>query len=269
MTITDSHPAILAREQLRLRYESNPWNLAGLVEPLADLSEDSPALILGYGAAQPVSRENLIPYFHIVGPTRSHQRIHALIIGGWFGNDHATGFVIADFIVALAHKLELLNEIELTVFPIINVDAFNQQVSLTESQQLEGVHLWEKSDVPHVQLLEREIYRYPYDLVVTLRSTDQAQGIIPQVWPATPEIGQVFSKILGWNPEPSSGVIAGTPAPHSSLERIFTPTPEQAPQPSEVILGLPSQLPIAEQSRQATGILLPLLHALRQTRIQA
>lgn len=268
MTISDSHPAILAREQLRRRYESNPWNLAGIIEPLADLSEDSPALILGYGAAQPVSREDLIPYFHLVGPTRSRQRIHALIIGGWLGNDHATGFVIADFIVALAQKLELLNEIELTAFPIINVDAFNQQLFLTERQQLEGVRFWEKSDIPHVQLLEREIYRYPYDLVVTLRSTDQAEGIIPQVWPATPEIGQVFSKILGWNPDPTTGITPGAPTGSYSLGRIFTPTPAHAPQPSEVVLGLPGQMPVAEQSQLAIGVLLPLLHALRQSHIQ-
>jgi hypothetical protein len=252
--------------KIKNSFEAGQQNVESLIAPLIELAAESPTLILGYGLAQAGIREEMIPYFHVCGTRAAETPIRALVVGGWVGTETITPLAIARLLAAMEARLHLAEGIEVTAYPAANLEAHRQNVFLTDRQQLPDVRCWENSPNSHVQVLERELQRYPYDAVFLLRQNPRARDSEVEAWLSTDQQKAVISDTLKrhgetspkfrWKPNPVRPVYA----------RTFTPMPETEKQPAEIIIGLPGALSPSEQSGEAIALVLGLLHAIRQAR---
>ncbi len=248
------------------RFEAGQTDIEGLIAPLSELAQDSSSLIVGYAPTESRRREDSIPYFHICGAYAEKPPVHALIVGGWFGNEVRSPYTIARLVAMMEKRAGLAAGLEVTAFPVANLEAHRTKTYLTEEQFAAGACCWEESPFPYVQVLEKELLRYPYDLVIFLRENPRAIETDAEAWLAEESHKQVLSAALEryaadaphfrWKVNPSSPV----------YRRSFTPVPGANRQPSEVILGLSAARSPAEQTNDVTGIVFALLHSLREAR---
>lgn len=254
--------------EIKKRFESGQPTVESLIAPLIDLATDSSTLILGYGLGQSAIREEMIPYFHICGTRATETPVRALIVGGWVGTETVTPLAIAHLISAMESRLQMAEGIEVTAYPVANLEAYRQNVFLTDRQKLPDVRCWDDSRNSHVLVLENELRRYDYDIVILLRQNPRAQEADLEAWLSSDQQKAAFHETLAryaltapnfrWKANPVRPVYA----------RTFTPIPESNHQPAEIIIGLPGALSPAEQSSEARGLILSLLHAVRQARQQ-
>lgn len=252
--------------QIKSNFESGQKNVESLIAPLVELASGSSTLTLGYGLVQAGIREEMIPYFHVCGTcSSSTPPVRVLVIGGWVGTETVTPLAIARFLAALEARLQLAQDIEVTAYPVANLEAHRENVFLMDRQQLPDVRCWEDSTSTHVQVLEKELHRYPYDVVFLLRQNPRALEADVEAWLTTDEqktvIGEALQRAASaqsfrWKSNPVRPIYA----------RTFTPMPAVEKQPAEIIIGLPCARTPAEQSGEALGILLGLLHAIREAR---
>lgn len=252
--------------QIKSNFEAGKQDVESLIAPLKELAADSSTLILGYGLAQAGIREEMIPYFHVCGTRSAAEPIHALIVGGWVGTETVTPLCIARLLAAMEARLQLAEGIEVTAYPVANLEAHRENVFLMDRQQLPDVQCWEDSVATHVQVLEKELGRYAYDVVILLRQNPRAAVPEVEAWLTTDKQKVVFSEALQrytkvspdlkWKPNPV----------RPTYKRTFTPMPETEKQPAEIIVALPGALTPAEQSGEALAIILNVLHAAREAR---
>jgi len=252
--------------QIKNTFEAGNQDVESLIAPLVELSNDSSTLMLGYGLGQAGIREEMIPYFHVCGTRAGEVPLHALLVGGWVGTETVTPLAIARLLAAMESRLQLAEGIEVTAYPVANLEAHRGNVFLMDRQQLPDVRCWADSPSTHVQVLEKELRRYPYDVVILLRQNPRAREPEVEAWLTTDQqkvvISETLSRYAGaapafrWKPNPVRPTYA----------RTFTPMPETEKQPAEVIIALPGALSPSEQSGEALGIILTLLHALREAR---
>ncbi len=252
--------------QIKATFEAGNQNVESLIAPLVELSKESSTLMLGYGLGQAGIREEMIPYFHVCGTRPGQTPVHALIVGGWVGTETVTPLAIARLLAAMEARLQLTEGIEVTAYPVANLEAHRENVFLMDRQQLPDVRCWSDSPSSHVQVLEKELRRYPYDLVILLRQNPRATEPEVEAWLSTDQQKTVISDTLAryasaapkfrWKPNPV----------RPTYSRTFTPMPETEKQPAEIIVALPGALSPAEQSSEALGIILSLLHAIREAR---
>lgn len=254
--------------QIKSQFQSGKQDVESLIAPLIELSQESSTLILGYGMAQAGIRDAMIPYFHVCGTGATEQPIRALIVGGWFGTESVTPLAIARLLSAMESTLQLLEGIEVTAYPVSNLEAHREGVFLTADQQAKGVRCWEESPFSHIQVLEKELRRYEYDVVFLLREHPRAMESDVEAWLSTDEQKTVMGDALKryalaapkfrWKANPI----------RPTYKRAFTPMPDVERQPAEIIIGLPGALTPEEQSSDALGLVLSLLHAARQGRLE-
>jgi len=252
--------------EIKKHFESEPPTVESLIAPLVDLATDSSTLILGYGLGQSALREEMIPYFHICGTKATEAPMRALIVGGWVGTETVTPIAIAHLISAMESRLQMAEGIEVTAYPVANLEAYRQNVFLTDRQKLPDVRCWEDSRNSHVLVLEKELRRYDYDIVILLRQNPRALEADLEAWLSSDEQKSAYHETLTryaataphfrWKANPVRPVYA----------RTFTPIPETYHQPAEIIIGLPGGRTPAEQSSEARGLILSLLHAARDSR---
>lgn len=256
-------------DQIRKVYSTGEGSIEALLAPLAALTKDSPSLVMGFGAAQKTVREELIPYFHVLGPTsKGIPAIRTLILAGVTGTETGGFLTGIRLLSALETRLQLAEGLEITVYPVANVEAYRQGVFLTGKQQIEGVRLWNSSPCSHVRVLENELSRYAYDLVIVLREDRFGVGLSVESWPGTADQERVLEGAFRRFAEGAAGFRWHTNPEHPLLDRTATPIPRRHNQPAEVIVGLPGTLDPMQQSDLGIQIVLSALHATRQARVE-
>lgn len=241
----------------------NQW-----MNPLIELSMESPSLILGYGGKQPLQRSEMVPYFHVCGRTGLHETLRVLIVGGWLGHEINSTWVITSFLTQMEQRMRLLAGIEITAYPIINRPALREGSSLTSEQKRESTRLWQDSPIAHVDILEQEMWRYDYDLAILVRESTLAHGFTADVWPAGDGVESVISdsmkRYASADPEFSWSIRPSNPR----FARSLTPVPDRSSQPSEIALSVPGAQDAKTQANDGTALLLTVLHAARQARAE-
>ena len=172
----------VADSQITDRFNAGRQDVHDLIAPLIELSARSSSLIVGYGAPENGGRSEMIPYFHVCGTPADKQPLRVLVIGGWVGTEVITPYAIARLLVALESRLRLAAGIEITAYPVANLEAHRQTVFLTSKQQSDGVGCWENSKCDHVQVLERELERYSYEAIFLLRQNPRALDADVEAW---------------------------------------------------------------------------------------
>jgi hypothetical protein len=77
----------------------------------------------------------MIPYFHVCGTPADKEPIRVLVIGGWVGTEIITPYAIARLLVALESRLRLATGIEITAYPVANLEAHRETVFLPVSSR--------------------------------------------------------------------------------------------------------------------------------------
>ncbi|HEY5792363.1 MAG TPA: hypothetical protein VIS74_03635 [Chthoniobacterales bacterium] len=256
-------------QQLKERFEKSGQDVQGFLAPLIALSDDSSSLIVGYGSDQTSIREDLIPYFHLVGRRIEGQEpLRALAVGSWVGTEPASSLAVARLVAALETRLSLAHDMEVTAYPVLNIEAYREGAFLTGKQQLEGVHVWQDSKCSHVVVIERELQRYAYDLILNFRVNPHSADLTVEGWAESEVRGQIFSDPLARFAEVSPAFHWELNPKKGSFSRIFTPLPGRFEQPVEVAVGLPGMLSADEQAAAGLRIALSLLHQFRQARME-
>jgi len=252
--------------QIKAAFDSDNHDVESLIAPLVELSRESSTLMLGYGLGQAGIREEMIPYFHVCGTREGETPLHALIAGGWVGTETVTPLAIARLLAAMESRLQLAEGIEVTAYPVANLEAHRRNVFLMDRQQLPDVRCWADSPSTHVQVLEKELCRYPYDVVILLRQNPRASEPELEAWLTTGQQKIVISETLVRYAEAAPKFRWKSNPVRPTYARTFTPMPETEKQPAEIIIALPGALSPDQQSDEAMGLILTLLHGIREAR---
>ncbi len=252
--------------QISERFANGQCDVDDLIAPLVDLTHESSSLVVGYGMPQAGVREKMIPYFHVCGTYTDVEPLRALIVGGWTGTETVTPYAIARLLAAMEARLSLVAGLEVTAYPAANLEARQEGVFLTKKQQFDSVICWENSSCSHIRVMENELRRYDYDAVFLLRENPAGTKTEVEAWVAQDRHNAILggalqrhasgSKNFGWKTNPAKPAYA----------RTFTPIPHVAVQPAEIVIGLPGVRDTAERATEALGLMLGLLHAMRQAR---
>jgi hypothetical protein len=259
----------VADSQITDRFNSGRQDVQDLIAPLLELSARSSSLIVGYGAPQAGVRSEMIPYFHVCGTQTDREPLRVLVVGGWVGTEIITPYAIARLLVALESRLRLAAGIEITAYPVANLEAHRQTVFLTSKQQIDGMRCWENSQCGHVQVLERELERYDYDAIFLLRQNSRALDADVEAWLAEEEQKVALSDALKRYASTSPLFRWRANPVRPTYSRTFTPIPNRdRRQPAEIIIGLPGALSAEQQAQESMALILSLSHAMRQSRAE-
>lgn len=254
--------------QITDRFKSGRQDVQDLIAPLIELASQSSSLVVGYGAPQMGVRSDMIPYFHVCGTPADKEPLRVLVIGGWVGTEIITPYAIARLLVALESRLRLATGIEITAYPVANLEAHRQTVFLTSKQHLDGMSCWENSQCGHVQVLERELERYAYDAIFLLRQNPRAQDADVEAWLAEEEQKVALSDALRRYAAASPLFRWRANPVRPTYTRTFTPIPSRERQPAEIIIGLPGALDAEQQAQECMALILSLAHAMREARAE-
>ncbi len=258
----------VADSQITDRFNAGRQDVQDLIAPLLELSARSSSLIVGYGAPQAGVRSEMIPYFHVCGTPAEKQPLRVLVIGGWVGTEIITPYAIARLLVALESRLRLATGIEITAYPVANLEAHRQTVFLTSKQQIDGARCWENSQCSHVQVLERELERYDYEAIFLLRQNSRALDADVEAWLAEDEQKAALADALKRYASTSSLFRWRANPVRPTYSRTFTPIPNRDRQPAEIIIGLPGALNAEQQAQESMALILSLSHAMREARVE-
>lgn len=258
----------VADSQITDRFNAGRQDVQDLIAPLLELSARSSSLIVGYGAPQAGVRSEMIPYFHVCGTPIEKQPLRVLVIGGWVGTEIITPYAVARLLVALESRLRLAAGIEITAYPVANLEAHRQTVFLTSKQQLDGARCWENSQCSHVQVIERELERYDYEAIFLLRQNPRALDADVEAWLAEDEQKAALAEALRRYASASPLFRWRANPVRPTYSRTFTPIPNRDRQPAEIIIGLPGALNADEQAQESMALILSLSHAMREARAE-
>lgn len=252
--------------QISERFADGRCDVDELIAPLIDLTHESSSLVVGYGMPQAGVREKMIPYFHVCGTYTDVEPLRVLIVGGWAGTETVTPFAIARLLAAMETRLSLAAGLEITAYPAANLEAHREGVFLTKSQKSDSVRCWENSSCSHIRVMENELRRYDYDAVFLLRENPQAKETEVEAWVSQERQQAILSEAFERHARSSDPVRWKTNSPKPGYARTFTPIPHSAVQPAEIVIGLPGARKRSERASEALGLMLSLLHALRESR---
>lgn len=257
----------LTHQQIALRYKSGLHDVDSLIAPLIELSHESASLIIGYGITQSGIREDMIPYFHVCGERRENtEPIRVLLVGGWTGTESITPYVVARVLASLESRLRLVTGLEITAFPAANLEAHRQKTFLASDQNVAGLRCWDDSSASHIQVLENEMRRQPYDLVILLREDLRASEATVEAWLVEDEQKNVLSDSLRRLASAGQHFLWKVNPVRPAFTRSFTPMPGYERQPAEIIIGLPGARSPEHQAQEGLGLILSLAHAVREAR---
>lgn len=260
----------LTESQVRARFEANPENPMELLAPLMELSQESATLVPGFAVAQPRwnSVEGVIPYYHVLGRSAAGAPLRALILGGWSGGDLASSYALIRLVAVLEARFHLLDGIEATIYPILNVEAWRSGRPMTEEQVADGCALWKNSAVRHVRVVEKELEKYDYDLVIHLREVRLASQFLLEAWSENDQHGVVFEDALARYARVDDQLQWQVNPAKARFRQKVTPVPGGRPQPAEVVMGVPGTLHPEQVVAESIGLVLTLLHAARQAKAE-
>lgn len=252
--------------QISERFAIDSDDLNELLAPLIDLTHESSSLVVGYGIPQAGVRGTMIPYFHVCGTYTDVEPLRVLIVGGWAGNEKTTSFVIARLLAAMEARLSLVAGLEITAYPAANLEARREGIAFTPDQKQEAMRCWVDSPCSLVRVMENEMRRYDYDLVLVLRENPASTGTQVEAWVAQETQRTVIDQALRQSAEGGEAPTWKFNPKKSVHSRVFTPIPNSAVQPAEVVISLPGKAREGESASSGLGLLLGLLHALREAR---
>ncbi len=252
--------------RLRHRFQSGLSNYQELLAPLAELSENSSTLLPGYAASQPGwnKRTDMVPYYHVLGRAAEKNPTRVLLVGGWLGTEEVATYALLRLVAILEQRFQLVDGIEATIYPVINLEARCFGEEKTAAQHQGRFSLWRESEIRPIRVIERELWRYDYDLVISLAESSGSEEFAIHLAGQTAEHGVLVEGIARKHRELSPGYLWQLEPRANPFPPRLTPVPEREVQPLEAALLLPGQLLAEQQAEEAVGLILFLMHEVRE-----
>ena len=192
------------------------------------------------------------------------------IFAGIHGDEPAGILGLMDFVRELDEHPELGREFLLHLYPLCNPSGYLAGTRGSSSGKDLNREFWRGSKEPEVQLLEEEIQRRNFDGIIALHSDDTCGGFYgfardrliseQMLAPALAAAG----KVLPCDPGPViDGFHSVNGIVHSCYDGILSASPQQRPQPFEVILESPQTAPLELQRQAFVNALRAILQSYR------
>ena len=256
--------------RLRHRFQDGVTDYVELLAPLEELSENSSTLLPGDAASQAGwnKREDLIPYYHVLGSGVEKNPTRILLVGGWLGTEEMVTYSLLRLIAVLEGRFRLVDGIEATIYPIINLEARRDGKEKTAEQLKQPFVLWRDSAARPIRVLERELWRYDYDLVISLVEEPEATEFSVRTWGHSQGHRELLEVVAAKHCKASPGYEWNLQPGAVPFPPRLTPVPERDPQPLEVLVRVPGQLLADQQAVESVGLLLFLMHEVRDARLR-
>jgi len=252
--------------RLRHRFQDGVQDYQELLAPLEELSESSSTLLPGYAASQQGwnKREDLVPYYHVLGKSAEKDPTRILLVAGWLGTEEIATYSLLRLIALLEQRFQLVDGIESTIYPIVNLDARRTGEQKTASQLLKPFVLWRESEIRPIRVIERELWRYDYDLAVNLSEAPNASEFSVHMWGHSASQNSLLKSIASKHNTSTPGYDWQLQSHAGPFPPRLTPVAERQAQPIEVLVKIPGQLVADQQAEETVGLLLFLMHELRE-----
>ena len=192
------------------------------------------------------------------------------IFAGIHGDEPAGILGLMDFVRELDLHPELGKEFLIHLYPLCNPTGYLANTRESASGHDLNREFWRGSAQPEVTLLEAEMHRRQFDGIIALHSDDTCGGFYgfardrliseQMLAPALAAANQV----LPCDPGPViDGFHAVNSIIHSCYDGILSASPQQRPQPFEVILESPQTEPLAPQRHAFVQALTAILQSYR------
>lgn len=256
----------VTENRLRHRFHDGAPDYQDLLAPLEELSQESATLLPGYAASQQGwnKREDLVPYYHVLGRSAEKDPARILLAAGWLGTEEIATYSVLRLIAVLEKRFQLVDGIEATIYPIVNLEARRSGLEKTPSQLLKPFVLWRESEVRPIRVIERELWRYDYDLAINLVEAPKSAEFSIYLWGHTQAqrslVKQMVVKHTGLTP----GYDWQIDSHAGPFPPRLSPVPERQGQPLEVLVKIPGQLVPEQQAEETVSLLLFLMHETRE-----
>jgi hypothetical protein len=256
----------ITESRLRHRFHDGVEDYHELLAPLEELSENSSTLLPGYAASQPGwnKREDLVPYYHVLGKSAETDPTRILLAAGWLGTEEIATYSLLRLIAVLERRFQLVDGIEATIYPILNLEARKTGEEKTPKQLLSRFVLWRESDIRPVRVIERELWRYDYDLAVNISEAPNASEFSIHMWGHSTAQNSLLENLAGKHNRNTPGYEWQIQSHAGPFPPRLTPVAERKSQPIEVLVKIPGQLVADQQAEETVGILLFLMHEIRE-----
>lgn len=208
--------------------EGKPF--AELIQPVVELAEFSSSLLVGYAGGGELSRERLIPYFHVLSSTLSHHNLRVFVVGSQSCESvNVATLSLLRLIIAMEVRATLVEGIELTVFPAV-VEEWAQPA-------LQGA-------------VSREFRRLnPHILINVSEVPEQRNSVLSIIHPSKAAVQRIREALLK--------VVA-----EGLVIKVYD-DPEADGYPLELDLEVGSEGGSFQRSKELRNAMLMLLHVLR------
>ena len=242
-----------------------------LLKPLLDLAEDSDHLI-GGSVGQFLVEKNLfqIPRFIFMGPTGGGDTLRLGIFAGLHGDDPEGAEALVELLRELETAPQAARGFHIYAYPICNpVGLAARTRNHAASNDLAG-QFWGGSSQPEVYYLERELGVLRFHGVISLQTTDYADGFLVDTKSdilnrelAQPAILTTQRFLPGSILKAESDAGSIHALPNASLPDFLTVTEELNPAPFELHIGIPKHAPRPSQIHGTVGALKSILDSYR------
>jgi hypothetical protein len=211
-----------------------------------------------------------IPRYLFVGPRGGGEPIRVGLFAGAHGNEPEGTFALVDFVLALEEQPEASSGYCLFLYPILNPSGFEANTRLTASGVNIPNELWKNSISPEVFAIQSELWMHGFDGIVSLRTAPSGELTVAVG-------GPVFFRHLLAAALPSAQDLLpqAVRASHDALppmrkvlldepNELIRAAPGLKPRPFEIVITLPSQVPLYLQKAAVTLLLRAILDEYRK-----
>jgi predicted deacylase len=240
-----------------------------LLDPLHRLAQRIPQL--SAGACGWVDRDGdryPLPRFVFDGANGAADAIRLAIFAGTHGDEPSGSLAVVRFLGELCNQPGLAAGYRIYAYPVVNPTGFEDNTRHARSGVDLNREFWQGSAEPEVRLIERELWRYPFQGIICLHSDDTSTGVYGFV--RGPDLSRellepALTAADCFIPRDSRPIIDGFRASRGLIEDcyhgILSAPPDIEQAPFELTFETPSDAPMYCQVRATNAALHAILAA--------
>ncbi|HLX70805.1 MAG TPA: hypothetical protein VKV04_14345 [Verrucomicrobiae bacterium] len=246
-------------------------SVARLLAPLEMAAENSVHFISkSLGQFENGGSTYSLPRFIYLGPKGGGDTIRIGILAAIHGDEPEGALALTRFVEILENNREISKGYALFLYPVCNPTGFEDNTSHSRAGADLDREFWKDTSEPEVRYLQSEIWMHAFDGIITLRSSDSADGLYGHA------AGVVLSEHLlepalkeaeQFLPRSERRAIDGLTAEHGIIRDdhsgvLKSPLGLRRP-PFEIVLQSPQSAPLHRQAEAFSAALQTILREYR------
>jgi hypothetical protein len=230
-------------------------DLRTLLGPLLELAEECVDVIGSMAGSFSLNdRRYGIPRFLFAGPEAAHDPIRLGLFAGVHGDEPAGCEALARFLGDLAANPEIAKGYDLVIYPVCNPTGYEDNTRFNRAGFDLNREFWRNSELPEIRILERELREHRFDGIVTLHADDTCNGLYGYAHgrvlneallrPALDAASRILPRDVRANID---GFVATESILRDCFGGVLAASPDQSPQPFDLIFETPALAPLDRQ----------------------